>query len=297
MGNALRLKTVGVAVIYDEPSGKFLLLHNKRWNGFAFPMKHFDPEQGGDPKAAALRAVQEREFPLTWPKAQAHPLDRIGEWLFSEGVHGATRYDYHVYGIDPGAPLDTSDPNPDLRYCTYDELIASPSVTYSTQTIARALVEDRRVAAAVITRRSSRGLEFLLVHNLNYQYFFPAVRMKANMFPAQAAVEAVQTDLGYTGPVQVGEAKLVEALQSSGRFGGREGRFHFHLCPVTLPGVDLAAPGNALEQAIQAAQSSLSDTRPTPSKPGWGWFNADDLRGRNDLSPSIPLVLATLLQQ
>lgn len=297
MVDALRHKTVAVAVIYDPLSEKFLLWHNKRWNGYAFPMKHCAPGNDDDAMRAAIAAVQEREFPLSLPRAQAQPIDRVGECRFSDGVHQYTYYDYHVYAIDPGTSIRLGPADIDLRQLTYDELIAASSVTDSTKSIARALVEDRRIAAAVISRDGNRGREFLLVYNKNYQYFLPATRMKTDTLAVNAALQAVRDDLGYDGSAECGQMLVVDVVQPSRRFGAHQGQFHFHLCHVDFPEIDLNVHGNGLEQSLNVMQAAWSAGKPAPAAAHyWGWFTEDEMRQRADMSPSLALVLNTALQ-
>jgi hypothetical protein len=297
MSQALQQKNVAVAVIYDAASQKFLLWNNKRWNGYAFPMKKFDAAAGADPGHAALEALGDLDMPLNLAQATASPLDRLVEPLFSDGTHRLTVYDYHVYSVAPGQPLNTASLHPDFRYFTFNELIAAPNVTSSTIAIARSLVEDRKVALAVITRTGKSGTEFLLVSNKQGQYFFPAARMKVDGQPAHAVGDAVLVDLGYDGEVKVVRQSEVPAVQTSRRFGTRDVRFTFHPCLLQLPGVDLIVPGNNLEQSLNgmpAAQSATGST--ATAKPYWGWFTAANLRAHSDMSPSVAPVLNTVLQ-
>lgn len=276
----------------------FLLWHNQRWHGYAFPMKHFEPAAGVDPAQVVLSALDGREIPLDLPNATSSPLDRHGECEFSEGVHEHTYYDYHVFGIDPGQPIASGSLHPDLRWFTFDELVAAPNVTSSTKAVARSLVEDRKVAVAVIPRTMPTGPEFLLVYNQNYGYFFPATRMKTDTLPAQAVVQALRNDLAYNGEIKIVDQAEVPSLQQSYRFRPRRGRFHFHLCLITFPDeVDLSAPGNALEESVNGLQAALAGRgAPAPPAPYWGWFTADELRTRTDMSRSVETVLATVLQ-
>lgn len=298
MSETFRHRSVAVAVIYDQPSQKFLLWHNKRWHGYAFPMKHFEPTAGVDPAQVALNALDAREIQLNLPNATSTPIDRHGECEFSEGVRQFTYYDYHVFGIDPGPGIASASLHPDLRWFAFDDLVAAPNVTWSTKSVARSLVEDRKVAVAVIARPMPTGTEFLLVYNRNHGYFFPATRMKTDTLPGQAVVQAVRNDLAYDGEIQVVDQSEVPDLQQSQRFGPRTGRFHFHLCLVRFSDdVDLGAPGNALEQSVSTLQAALAGRGvPASAAPYWGWFSESDLRIRTDMSQSVELVLATVLQ-
>src|SRR5579863_796186 len=238
MRGTLDHKNVAVAVIYDKASDKFLLWHNKRWHGYAFPMKKFDPDAGDDPGRAAVAALRDWDMELNLSQVSASPLDRVVEVLFSDGTHRTTVYDYHVYGVDVGeAPMPISQ-HPDFRPFTFDELLTAVNVTSSTQAIARALVENRKVAVTVITRDAPRGREFLLVKNREGQYFFPASRMKDKAIPTIAACYAVAADLGYDAEIEVARQAEVPAVQESMRFGARLVQFYYHPCLVRFPGVD-----------------------------------------------------------
>ena len=295
MSDRLRHRTVAVAVIYDAAQHAFLLWNNPRWHGYAFPMKRFNPLEAVDPASEALRALQGREVPLSLPHASAGPIDRHGECEFSEGAHQYTYYDYHVYGIDPGQPLPASELHPDLRWYTYEQLIAAPNVTWSTKSIARSLVEERRVALAVITRPGPRGRECLLVRNKSGQFFFPATRMKTDLVAAQAVAQAVRNDLGYDGPFRVADEAEAVDVQASGRFGPRPGRFVFHVCRLEFPAAgDLSASGNDLDESLRALQSAPDEASATAAS-DWDWFTAEDLQTRSDLSPTIPSVRNTVL--
>jgi len=269
MANELRHRRVAVAVVFDPADQTFLLARNKRWNGDAFPMKRIKPDDQAGPGPVAVDALREAIFPATLANTSSSPLDRVGECLFSEAVQEFTYYDYHLIGIDPQAVANRGELNSDVRFLTFDQLISDPDVTSSTKTIARDLVEDRKVALAVIPRGSPRDPEFLLVHNANARYFFPATRMKDVTRPADAAVRALREDVGYQGEVSVVDQSEVDVLQDSTRFGPRMSRFHFHACYLD---VDAAAI------------------------PHGTWFNEIALRTRADMSPSVEKVLATVLQ-
>ena len=70
MNSELRHKTVAVAIMYDQSSRCFLLWHNPRWHGYAFPMKSFDVTSGKSAEQAALDACGEWDIPFpiaeTW---------------------------------------------------------------------------------------------------------------------------------------------------------------------------------------------------------------------------------------
>ena len=290
MSDSLQYKSVAVAVIYDASTDKFLLWHNKRWRGYAFPMKKFDPQAGGDPGQAALAALADWDMPLDVSQATASPIDRIIDVSLSDATRRVTIYDQHVYTVNLGRLPSPDDLHPDFRYFTFDELLKAINVTASTQTIAQALVENRKVAVAVIPRTTPRGQEFLLVKNRLGEYFFPSARMKTSAIPAVAIANAVVADLGYEAGIDVPRQAEVPAVQESTRFGARLVQFYFHPCLVQFPGVDLNAPGNPLETSLEAAAAA------TGTNAYAGWFTESELRNRPDMSPSVAVVLNTVLQ-
>jgi hypothetical protein len=289
----VRQKTVAVAVIYDKSADGYLLWNNPRWRAYAFPMKRFDPDACVSPEIVALQAVQE-VLPL--PGATAEPLDRVGSSLFSEGVHEYTFYDYLVYGIHPVSAITPGALQPDLKFFTFEELQKGFHVSESTKLIARSLVEDRRVAVAVIHRTIGGQNEFLLIRNPKLKYFLPAVRLKTNLNPAEAAVAAVRNDLGYDGKIDIVDQAEAPAVQTSNRFGQRSASFYFHCCAVALPDVNCGAPGNPLENALTLKGSTQPPSAPSVKATYWGWFNEEQLRYRREMSPSVESILGTVLQ-
>lgn len=279
-----------MAAVFDSPSEGFLLCHNPRWHGYAFPMKHV--ENGISAANAAIKAIAEWSPPLQLAGATATPLDRLVESLHSETAREVTVYDYHVFQIDLSSSFGGS-LHPDLRLFTYRQLQDALNVTSSTKAIARSFVEDRRVAVGVLTRAGAAGREYLLVQNPNHGYFFPATRIKTDASADESVLEAARLDLGYDGPLNViTQAPEVPALKHSSRFGPGQRRFHYRLGLLEAPGVDLSAPGNAVEQAANALAAGLN---PSPG-PYWRWFTEDQLRSGSLVSPSVATVLPTVLQ-
>lgn len=94
-----RQRDVAVAVIFDPPSQGFLLCHNKRWNGYAFPMQHFEPRTESQPAKIALQALDDWYVPLTLSNPSATPLDHVVKTLYSEAARELTVYEYHVFDV------------------------------------------------------------------------------------------------------------------------------------------------------------------------------------------------------
>lgn len=294
MSDPLRHKTVAVAVLYDKQHG-FLLWNNKRWGGYAFPMKHVDA--GDDPVQAALNAIADRDFPLSLPSATARPLECTGAFGRSDAVKEDTYYDYHVIEIDPGEPLEPANLDPDLCFFSYDQLQAAINVTWSTRVIATSLVDSQEVVVAVISRDCGSGPEFLLVHNRHYGYFFPSVRRKTHGALEEMAIQAVRFDTAYQGEATSKFCREVSDIHASTRFGPRQRQYRFYLCLTTFPGVALCEPGNALEQSLNAFQAAKAAAGESFGGRGyWNWFTVDEIEQRSDMSPDLAVLLAEAVQ-
>lgn len=278
MSEKLKHKHVAVAVVFDRGTNKFLLWNNPRWHGYAFPMKKFDPAAGDDPAQAAVQALAECGLPGNITPRVVEQADRLVETHFSEGTHQYTVYEYHVFTIalDPSINLETVDP--DFRYFTFEELVAAVNVTAPTQSIVRDLIETRRVAVAVISRITAAGVkEYLLVANGAGKYFFPAARMKTDGLLVSALRHAISEDLGYDGEFTLGQLAEVPVLQASDRFGQREVKFYFYVCPVQFPGVEL----NVAKDLFHGKSK---------------WFPAAQLGSGPDMSPSFELIRSAVLK-
>jgi ryanodine receptor 2 len=294
MSEELRHKTVAVAVIYDKEHG-FLLWNNKRWGGYAFPMRHLEP--GDDPAQAALTALSDPDFPLSLPNATASPIECSGAFGFSEGAKQDTYYDYHVIEIRPARPLDPATLDPELRFFRYENLQAATNVTWSTRVIATSLVEAQEVVVAVICRRGPSGVEFLLVHNRSYGYFFPAIRRKTHSPLEDMAVQAVRFDTSYGGPLAAKFCREVANIHPSTRFGARERRYRFYLCCVMLEEANPAEPGNALAKALDDLQAAKKNAGQQFGERGyWGWFTLDELHRHPGLSSDVADLLPAVAE-
>lgn len=288
----IRRREVAVAVVFDPASQSFLLCHNSRWHGYAFPMKHLEPDGAETNGDAALQALDEWRVSLDVAHAKASALDHLVECLFSEATRQYTLYDYHVFEIELGAPVGPA-LHPDLRWFTYQQLQDAVNVTSSTKEIVLSFVEDRRVAVGVLTRPGGSGREYLVVRNPNYGYFFPSTRIKTAAHPAEAMIEAVRLDLGYEDDLDVvAQGDEVPALEESKRFGIGQRRFHYHLGVLETPGMDLATPGNSLEQAV----AKLTAQSAPPLERYTRWLNEDELQSGAELSPSMSVVLPAVVQ-
>ncbi len=289
MSEQLRHKTVAVAVIYD-PNHGFLLWNNPRWGGYAFPMRHLEP--GDQPEQAALDALADRDFPLSLPNATARPLECLGAFGYSEGVHVDTYYDYHVIEIDPGQPLDLVSMDPNVCFFPYDRIQAANMVTWSTRVIATSLVESQEVVIAVIWRRSPRGLEFLLVYKTGHGYFFPSIRRKTHGSLEAMAEQAVRFDIGYQGPVTAEYAGDAVEVHDSTRFNAEQRRYRYYVCAIQYPEVDLQQPDNPLAETLNKFQASRLASELTFGTRGYAdWFTVDEMKQSPEMSPQVASVL------
>ena len=251
---AIRHKTVAVGVLYDDALG-FLLFFNQRWGQYAFAMKK--PLADQDLADVALAAFDE-DSPLKFPDASASPAATVGAFGPSGGVGEDTYYDYHVFELDPGQRRGGPATDPNARFFRYPDLIESAEVTWATKEIARALVEGQEACLAVITRISSKGRQFLLVHNPGYGWFFPAARRKTNDPPEVMAAKAVEWDAGYHGELDAQWCGEVPDVHMSHRYGPRRRKYLFHVCRVRVPRVDLT-PGqsNGKRQADNSVRAAI----------------------------------------
>ncbi len=283
---ALRHPTVVVAGVHDDQK-RFLVCFNERWRGYAFPMRK---PRRGEMLADVARQAFADHFRRPLPgDAEVKPLEFVGAYGRSLGVEQETYFDYHVFEVKPHLDLPEGSLASWSGFLAYDDLMQAEKVTWSTQQIARALVEFQEVVLAVISRQvesKDGGLEteFLMTRKASYQgYFFPVVRLKSNAKPEQVAMDAVEADTGYSGRIETTQHQEVEHEQHSPRYDRRR-RFRFHVCKVELPGVDLPVSRNPLEDALLAVAAEVGDAE------YWGWFNEEQLKDPKIMSPTVETV-------
>lgn len=293
MAPPLRRKTVAVGVLYDDDLG-FLLFFNKRWRRYAFAMKKSRADE--DLGEIALVALDE-DSPLKFPDASAGLAVTVGAFGRSGGVGEETYYDYHVFELDPGECREGPTADPTARFFRYQELMQSPDVTWSTKEIARGLVEFQEVCLAVITRRLENALQFLLIYNPSYGYFFPAARRKTNNPPEVMAAKAVEWDTSYDRQLDVQRCGEESDVHLSHRYGPRNREYRFHVCGVSVPDVDLTQPGNRLESALKSVEQARRDAgRRLGSRGYWDWFTEDEMQSGREISPTVGAILQIVLR-
>jgi 8-oxo-dGTP pyrophosphatase MutT (NUDIX family) len=265
-------KRVVVAMVQDS-QGWFLVHYNSRWGGYSFSMA--DLEEGADVLgSAAIRALED-DLGYKLPNARAQELEYLRRGGRSSRTGEETLYEYWLYQVDPGQPLDLSvasqgNSNPPL-FVSFGKLTNRTDLTWSAVDIIRELVETQEAVLTVVPRPGEHQTEFLVTWNENYGgYFFPTQRIKTENKPDTVARATVRSDLGYRGPVHPVWRGEVPNVHFSNRFQ-RDRQFRFHVCEVELPEVDLHQPSGILEQALNRRQIRFL------------WVGADRLG-----DPSIP---------
>ena len=163
--------------------------------------------------------------------------------------------------------------------------------------IAAAMLKSPEVATAVLFRGESDKREFLLTYHPHYGYFLPSARCTSGTLPEGMAVRAIEWDTSYTGEVKVKWCSEVPDVHTSWRYEPHKATFRFHICKVTLPGVDLLLPNNALEKALNALQAAkIGAEHPLGSRGYWGWFTESQIRGDTDISPTMGAVLSAAIR-
>ncbi len=292
MNPTIRHKIVSVAIVHDPDQG-FLLWNNSKWLGYAFPMKHLEPDS--DPVTTAEQAVL--ELPGDLVVTDVKLLEHVGWCGWSPNSREHTYYDYHVHEVrvqnGPGAiPM-----HPDLRFHSDSAIRDGENVTESTKFVAQCVVESQDVAMAVIKRDGAHGPEFLVTYSSAHKYSLPCARLDTRQGCETVACDAVRLDSGYEGPLEAVSFAEVPRTQPSQRFGTQRRNYRLHLCWVTLPNVNLAQPANALQASLEDMANQKAQAGFVPGDAGyWAWFTEDDFRSRGDISATMEAVLLTILQ-
>jgi hypothetical protein len=287
MAEQLR-RVQAVAAVINDTARRFFVCFNARWQQYAFPMTKRKPNQALD--QTAVQAFRDHVPPrLLAANAQptATPLEYIGAFGPSWGVDQDTYYTYDVFEVDPGQQLPAGEFADWCGFLTYDRLVQSPVVTWSTKAIAAGLMDNQEVTLGIISRGPTSLRQFLLVQKAPYNgYFFPVARVKTDAKPDQVAVEAVLSDTGYFGPVLASGDTETQVSQYSPRYN-RPRTFRFHFRKIELPGVELNRANNPLEQALNA------------SGVAWTWLTESQLAAPPPgitLSPTVASVRQYVIQ-
>jgi hypothetical protein len=278
-----RMQAAVVAIVHDPDRG-FLLGFNEEWGAYAFPMRKrrpTDPDDGFTAREALRDALG-----LPLPRAEARPLEYLEHRGHSWRTGRAALYRYQAFEVDPNEQLPAGGFGRRHGFLSPEDLVTADLVTWSTKAIVKELMENQEVALAVVFRRGAAGREFLMVRSATYRgYFFPASRLKTNDPPVWEAVEALRRESGYFAPLRCGTPEVVPDVHSSPRFN-RPRRFAFHVVPVRLPVVDLAASPNPLEENLRRTGVL------------WRWAEEAELAdpARNGLSPTVAAVREAVLR-
>lgn len=281
---SLRAISVVVAVVHDH-AGRFFVSYNEQHEADTFPMRK--PLPGEELEDVAVQAFLDHG-PAAGPKVK-QPLTVLTAYEPSGATGEPTFYRYLVCELELTRPLPSTDAEGRYHFLSLGELLSSPTVSSSAKEIARALADPTYVqdaAVAIVCRRAPVGREFLLVQNAGFDgFFFPAARPRFEEKPEHAAERAVHDDTDYDGPVKATLKADTLLRQFSQRYQV-DRNYHFYLCQVVLPGVDLRASGNRLEARLEAFGMS------------WRWVPEGELQSdlKHDLTPTvadlIPHVLA-----
>src|SRR5262249_50910062 len=144
----------------------------------------------------AIESVED-DLGCRLPNARAEELEYLGRVGRSGTTGDETQYEYWVYAVDPGQPLNLTaasgrKENPPM-FLTYSQLTSRTDLTWSSTDIVREFVENQEAVLAVVLRPGDKETEFLLVWNNNYGgYFFPTQRVKTEVKPEKVAVATIR---------------------------------------------------------------------------------------------------------
>jgi hypothetical protein len=236
------VRRVAVAVV-ARPGPRFLVAYNPRWGGYSFPMRKIrvgltnDPQR--DRRIAADTARDALVDALGAELGQSEP----GRWLDRirvEGVSGRDGrrrvYDYDIVEVRPRGDIPEGAFGTQVGFLTPEEIRESDPaepgprarlVTWTTWQVLTRLLDNQRVAAAVIRR----GDECLMERNRYGEWFFPARRIGPGRTAWQEVGELLSEWNTLLGFRPAGE-EVVEMPQSTEHLGRRE--YEFRLCGVEI---------------------------------------------------------------
>lgn len=264
-------KVVAVGVAYDPERG-FLLRHNERWNKFAFFMKQSDADHAD----AALASLDE-DIQLKFPSPEAHPIDVVGAYGRSDGTGSESYYEYHVHELVLGHGHKGRSNATEAKYFSYQELMSSDDVSWSTKSIAQSLCDSREVVMSVVYRDSTG--EYLFVKNAAYGYSLPMHRRKTDESPESVALQTLAVDFAFTGPATAKWNCETQIQQRSDRFGENEVTFRIHICRINFPNGEAE---DAFAESLRRRDAESADAN--------RWLTGDQVQKSEDVSPTVKSV-------
>ena len=274
----MRIKKIAVAMVVDD--GKFLLVHNKKWGGFNFPMTELDKNR--PPLGSKAISALESELGVRLQKATARELEYLGQYGISDRSGEDAIYEYWLYEVAPGEPLQIEDAI-STTSLTLEEIVDLAGGTWSAKAIANELLNNREVAVAVVSRLGIEETEYLVIKNANYGgYFFPSMRRKTETAPETVAEKLFRDDLGYTGVIESSWKAEVEDVHFSQRFQANT-QFRFHICDARFQELDIHMPFNSLEQKLRDRGIE------------WKWVTAHELGATDEYSKTTVALKSQLL--
>ena len=274
----MRIKKIAVAMVVDD--GKFLLVHNKKWGGFNFPMTELDKNR--PPLGSKAISALESELGVRLQKATARELEYLGQYGISDRSGEDAIYEYWLYEVDPGEPIEI-DEAISTKSLTLEEVVDLAHGTWSAKAIANELLNNREVAVSVVSRLGKEQTEYLVIKNDNYGgYFFPSMRRKTETSPETVAEKLFRDDFGYTGEIESKWKSEVEDVHFSDRFQA-DTQFRFHICDVSFPELDIHMPFNSLDRKLRDRGID------------WKWVTADKLGSTEEYSKTTAALKNQLL--
>ena len=262
-----RTQRVVVAVVFDAARQKFLVVFNPRWGGYTFPMRRLRTTGASDAIRERQLAEQEARAalradlgPVHGESTEAHWMDRIEVRRRSERTGVDTHYVYDIATVLPRSPVPDGPFAGPFGFLSADEIRDSDPdergpnarvVTWTTWQVLTRLLDNQHVALAIVRREVGGQRQYLMTHNRYGQWFFPA-RRSGDLVPSdRLVVYEFRLGADYLGRIDLGEETTVELEQTTQHLGPRT--YVFHLRPLRFPDEDLAAKGNRLEAALDAA--------------------------------------------
>ena len=283
-----RASVVEVAWVTDS-NGKILLTFDHQWRAYSLPMRR---ARRSDLKLydgfGAVQAVREA-FVQGLPHASARHIAFLSTSEYSWRTKQKTAYNYDVYTVNPGEPIDEGGFGMSFGFVSDQEILLGKFdlISPTAEEIVQKLIAGREVSVAVVQRDGGTSRELLLVYNANYgAYFFPASTWKRKDAAAKsAASDALSQDLGLNRrQINISKTKKVPATQFSATMN-RRCKFDFHVCRAEVKP----------ELVDEALQKTDLDSR---------WFTASEIDDavrqnrllKNGMSPTLGHVWDAVLE-